>query len=238
MGRLGQTLEAGERPAAFEPAALLAKALDPPSAADRRQGFIAASVRGARGTMGQSAMPTPRPPLILASTSRYRRELLERLRLPFEWFRPPSTRRPLPGEAPRHWRARAWPRPRRRRWRRCAPGHGDRLRPGRRTSTAWRSASPARTSARWRNCARCAVAAWSFRPPWRGQQRRQRALPSAALAPVKVRFRDLRDDEIEHYLRTEQPYDCAGSAKQRDAGHQALLEAIESDDPTAWSACR
>ena len=33
------------------------------------------------------------------------------------------------------------------------------------------------------------------------------------LAAVKVRFRDLRDAEIESYLRTEQPYDCAGSAK-------------------------
>ena len=51
-------------------------------------------------------------------------------------------------------------------------------------------------------------------------------------APVTVRFRDLRDDEIEHYLRTEQPYDCAGSAKCETLGI-ALLEAIESDDPTA-----
>jgi len=52
------------------------------------------------------------------------------------------------------------------------------------------------------------------------------------LAPVTVRFRDLSDAEIEHYLRTEQPYDCAGSAKCETLGI-ALLEAIESDDPTA-----
>src|SRR5213079_905679 len=52
------------------------------------------------------------------------------------------------------------------------------------------------------------------------------------IAPVTVRFRDLRDDEIEHYLRTEQPYDCAGSAKAETLGI-ALLDAIESDDPTA-----
>ena len=45
-------------------------------------------------------------------------------------------------------------------------------------------------------------------------------------------FRDLGDDEIEHYLRTEQPYDCAGSAKCETLGI-ALLEAIDSDDPTA-----
>jgi len=52
------------------------------------------------------------------------------------------------------------------------------------------------------------------------------------LAPVKVIFRDLDDTEIENYLRQEQPYDCAGSAKSEGLGI-ALLEAIESDDPTA-----
>ena len=52
------------------------------------------------------------------------------------------------------------------------------------------------------------------------------------LAPVEVRFRDLADDEIERYLRAEQPYDCAGSAKSEGLGI-ALLDAIVSDDPTA-----
>jgi septum formation protein len=52
------------------------------------------------------------------------------------------------------------------------------------------------------------------------------------LAPVRVDFRALSDDEIEHYLRAEQPYDCAGSAKSEGLGI-ALLEAIHSDDPTA-----
>ena len=45
-------------------------------------------------------------------------------------------------------------------------------------------------------------------------------------------FRDLTDAEIEHYLRAEQPYDCAGSAKSETLGI-ALLGAIDSDDPTA-----
>ncbi|HET9206003.1 MAG TPA: Maf family protein, partial [Burkholderiaceae bacterium] len=49
---------------------------------------------------------------------------------------------------------------------------------------------------------------------------------------VRVRFRDLTDGEIERYLRLEQPYDCAGSAKCEALGI-ALVEAIESDDPTA-----
>ena len=52
------------------------------------------------------------------------------------------------------------------------------------------------------------------------------------LAPVRVRFRELADAEIEAYLRAEQPYDCAGSAKSEGMGI-ALLEAIDSDDPTA-----
>jgi septum formation protein len=52
------------------------------------------------------------------------------------------------------------------------------------------------------------------------------------LAPVKVKFRKLSDAEIESYLRAEQPYDCAGSARSEGLGI-SLLEAIDSDDPTA-----
>lgn len=52
------------------------------------------------------------------------------------------------------------------------------------------------------------------------------------LAPVRVKFRNLSDQEIEHYLRVEQPYDCAGSAKSEGLGI-ALLERIDNDDPTA-----
>ena len=52
------------------------------------------------------------------------------------------------------------------------------------------------------------------------------------LAAVKVRFRDLTDAQIEHYLLAEQPYDCAGSAKSEGLGI-ALLARIDNDDPTA-----
>ena len=52
------------------------------------------------------------------------------------------------------------------------------------------------------------------------------------LAPVRVKFRELTDAEIEAYLRAEQPYDCAGSARSEGLGI-ALLESIENDDPTA-----
>ena len=52
------------------------------------------------------------------------------------------------------------------------------------------------------------------------------------LAQVKVQFRDLSDDQIERYLLAERPYDCAGSAKSEGLGI-ALLARIDNDDPTA-----
>jgi septum formation protein len=52
------------------------------------------------------------------------------------------------------------------------------------------------------------------------------------LAQVRVQFRHLSDSEIESYLRAEQPYDCAGSAKSEGLGI-ALLASIDNDDPTA-----
>jgi septum formation protein len=52
------------------------------------------------------------------------------------------------------------------------------------------------------------------------------------LVPSRVRFRDLSDKQIENYLDKEQPYHCAGSAKAEGLGI-ALLESIQSDDPTA-----
>jgi septum formation protein len=51
-------------------------------------------------------------------------------------------------------------------------------------------------------------------------------------APVSVVFRDLSDAEITAYLLAETPYDCAGSAKSEGLGI-ALLASINSDDPTA-----
>jgi len=54
----------------------------------------------------------------------------------------------------------------------------------------------------------------------------------AEVVTTTVRFRDVSDAQIESYLRIEQPYDCAGSAKAESLGI-ALLERIDSDDPTA-----
>jgi septum formation protein len=62
--------------------------------------------------------------------------------------------------------------------------------------------------------------------------RRSTGFAQVQLAPVQVRFRPLKPRDIERYLRLEQPYDCAGSAKCETLGI-SLLEAIVSDDPTA-----
>jgi len=60
------------------------------------------------------------------------------------------------------------------------------------------------------------------------------ASPSIQINNVQtmVTFRDLPDAQLDAYLRIEQPYDCAGSAKNEGLGI-ALLECIESTDPTA-----
>ena len=59
-----------------------------------------------------------------------------------------------------------------------------------------------------------------------------RRFEASDMARVTVNFRSLDDDEIERYLQAEQPYDCAGSAKSEALGI-ALLASVESDDPTA-----
>jgi septum formation protein len=52
------------------------------------------------------------------------------------------------------------------------------------------------------------------------------------LTAVRVTFRQLGEQQIETYLRREQPYDCAGSAKAEGLGI-ALIARMETDDPTA-----
>ncbi len=50
--------------------------------------------------------------------------------------------------------------------------------------------------------------------------------------PFRVHFRALRDDQVDNYLRREQPYDCAGSFKCEGLGI-ALFQRLEGDDPTS-----
>jgi septum formation protein len=169
-------------------------------------------------------------PLVLGSTSRYRRELLERLRLPFEVAAPKVDECPRPGEAPAALALRLALE----KGREVAGRFPDAVvigadqvcdldgQPIGKPGTHERAVVQLR-----RLSGRTAVfqTALAVLRPATGFER-------ALLAPVTVRFRALSDTEIEHYLRLEQPYDCAGSAKCETLGI-ALLESIESDDPTA-----
>ena len=168
------------------------------------------------------------PPLILASTSRYRRELLQRLRLPFEVLSPEVDETPQPGEAPAALALRlALAKARAVQARRpeavvigsdqVADLDGE---PVGKPHTHERAVAQLT-----RLSGRSVVFQTGVAVVAPGFER-------ALLAPVRVRFRALAPAEIEHYLRTEQPYDCAGSAKSETLGI-ALLEAIDSDDPTA-----
>jgi len=58
--------------------------------------------------------------------------------------------------------------------------------------------------------------------------------PDIQIADIQtvVTFRNLSDQELDAYLKIEQPYDCAGSAKNEGLGI-AIIERIESSDPTA-----
>ena len=171
----------------------------------------------------------PRP-LVLGSTSRYRRELLSRLGLPFEVDSPNVDETPHPGEAPaalaqRLALAKA---------RAVAQRHPQAVVIGS-DQVADLQGEPLGKPGNHER----AVA----------QLRRMRGqvvvfqtalsvvcldtgFEASELAPVRVRFRALSDEAIEAYLRAEQPYDCAGSAKSEGLGI-ALLDAIDNDDPTA-----
>jgi septum formation protein len=177
-----------------------------------------------------SSLKPPSPQLILGSTSRYRRELLERLRLPFDVRSPEVDETPLPGEPPaalaqRLALAKA---------RAVAAAHPEAVvigsdqvadldgRPIGKPGNHQRATEQLRAMSGKQVVFQTAVAVVCLATGFEAQ----------ALAPVTVRFRELSDAEIEHYLRAEQPYDCAGSAKSETLGI-ALLDAIESDDPTA-----
>jgi septum formation protein len=185
----------------------------------------------AMSALASAQATTPLPRLILGSTSRYRRELLQRLRLPFDVLSPQVDETPLAGEAPatlaqRLALAKA---------RAVASSFADDVivigsdqvadvdgEPIGKPGTHERAVEQLRRMSGRTIVFQTAVAA----------VRASTGFEQVQLAPVRVRFRELQDSEIERYLRLEQPYDCAGSAKSETLGI-ALLSAIESDDPTA-----
>ena len=169
-------------------------------------------------------------PLILGSTSKYRRELLQRLRVPFDVVSPDVDETPHPHEAPRDLamrlalaKAQA-----------VAAQHpnavvigsdqvadlnGEPLgKPGTHERAVLQLQKMRGQTVVFQTAVSVVCQASGF--------------AHTELAQIKVRFRDLTNAEIEAYLRAEEPYDCAGSAKSEGLGI-ALLDAIDNDDPTA-----
>jgi septum formation protein len=173
---------------------------------------------------------TAAPRLILASTSRYRRELLERLRLPFAVASPAVDETPLPGEAPAALAER------------LALAKAQAVAAGEPAAVVIGSDQVAELDGQAIGKPHTHERATAQLQAMSGRRvvfhtavavvRGDRGFARCLLAPVAVTFRTLSARDIEHYLRAEQPYDCAGSAKSEGLGI-ALLATIESDDPTA-----
>ena len=168
--------------------------------------------------------------LVLGSTSRYRRELLTRLGLPFTTEAPGVDETPQKGESPRDLAVRLALA----KARDVARGHPQAIvigsdqvadlagqplgKPGNHERAVAQLRAMRGQTVIFQTAVSVVCQATGFK--------------QSDLAAVEVRFRALEDDEIERYLRAEQPYDCAGSAKSEGLGI-ALLDAIHSDDPTA-----
>ena len=172
----------------------------------------------------------PHRKLILGSTSTYRRELLQRLRIPFTVESPHVDETPLDGEAPVALAQRlalAKANAVATRFRNCVVIGSDQVAdldgiPLGKPGTHERAVEQLQKMRGKTVVFQTAVAVVCH----------QTGFSQQSLAPVKVKFRDLTDSEIELYLLAEQPYDCAGSAKSEGLGI-ALLEHIDNDDPTA-----
>ncbi len=177
-----------------------------------------------------SAPTTGQRALVLGSTSRYRRELLQRFGLPFDVVGPHVDETPQPNEAPAALAQRlalakaqavAAQRPEA-----IVIGsdqvadlHGQPLgKPGTHERAVAQLHQMSGQTVLFQTAVAVVCAATG--------------LAACELAVVRVVFRDLTDTEIERYLRAEQPYDCAGSAKSEGLGI-TLLDHIDNDDPTA-----
>lgn len=167
--------------------------------------------------------------LILASTSTYRRELLARLRLPFDTARPEVDERPVDGEAPSALAERLAI---------AKAGVIARREPG---AFVIGSDQVAELEGRplgkpgGRDGAISQLGAMSGREVlFRTAVCVQRSGEAARVAidTTTVRFRPLSLAELERYVDAEEPFDCAGSFKSEGLGI-TLFEAIESTDPTA-----
>jgi len=168
--------------------------------------------------------------LILGSTSPYRRELLQRLRIPFEVQGPEVDETPHAGETPMVLAqrlalakaqavAQRFPQAIVIGSDQVADLHGEPLgKPGNHANAVKQLQQMRGQTVVFQSAVSVVCLATGF--------------TQSDLAQVKVQFRHVSDTAIEAYLQAEQPYDCAGSAKSEGLGI-ALLERIDNQDPTA-----
>ena len=169
-------------------------------------------------------------PLVLASTSRHRRALLSRLGLPFDVQPPDVDETALPAEAPAATACRlaeAKARAVASRYANALVIGSDQVanadglaigKPGDHASAAAQLRMLAGRTVVFHTAVALVDA--------------QSGRCAVRLIDVATRFRALSDAAIEHYLKRERPYDCAGSIRSEGLGI-ALVEGIESDDPSA-----
>jgi septum formation protein len=174
-------------------------------------------------------MTTSRPPLVLASTSPFRRELLQRLGLPFETSAPDVDETPRPAETPAalvlrlaEMKARAV----------GAARNGLIIGSDQVASTGIDILGKPGTHEK-------AAAQLAFLSGKRVSFHTGLCLLNSAsdelqldVVPFYVQFRPLAEAQIERYLAAEQPYNCAGSFKSEGLGI-TLFERMEGEDPTA-----
>lgn len=168
--------------------------------------------------------------LVLGSSSRYRRELLSRLGIPFQVAVPAVDETPRPGERPQALAQRlalAKAQEVAERFPQAVVIGSDQVadlagepigKPGTHVNALAQLQRMSGQTVVFQTAVSVVCLATGFE--------------RSDLAAVRVRFRTLEPAEIEAYLRAEQPYDCAGSAKSEGLGI-ALLDAIDNDDPTA-----
>ena len=171
-----------------------------------------------------------RPLIVLASTSRYRRQLLERLRLPFETHAPQVDEARLPGETPRETALR------------LARAKAENV--AVRFSGAIVIGSDQTVDLNGQTLGKPLTHDAALAQLQSLQGRTVVFYTALAVAgpvtsrvqldcvPTTVTFRKLSSVQLEAYLRADEPYDCAGAAKIESLG-VALVETVLSDDPTA-----
>lgn len=183
-----------------------------------------------------SSLIPPAPALVLGSTSRYRRELLSRLRVPFTCRAPDVDETPEAGEKPAELSVR------------LARAKAQAV-----AALCQQESSQdvvvigsdqvadlkGMTLGKPGNHERAVAQLQALRGQWVvfhtsvSVTRPATGFEASATSVIQVRFRDdFSDDEIEQYLKLDQPYDCAGSAKVESLGI-VLLDQVDSDDPTA-----